>query len=872
MCEAEDQLVISAFGKDVHCSAGGVIIYMFFLMWCFLGVAIIADIFMASIETITSKEESVKQQVHKEVGSTEIIEREFTVKVWNDTVANLTLMALGSSAPEILLSVIEVTSNDFYSGDLGPSTIVGSAAFNLFIIIAVCVVALPEGEKRKIADLKVFAITAVFSVVSYLWLLIILVAWTPDIVTVEEGTITFLMFPLLVGLAYAADARMWCFKDEKGENTSKLLEVLGPDGQPLDVKVLKELAQTVVDKYGDNHTPEQNAQMMKVEAHRQRKRSRAYYRVQATRSITGGKRVQDTKVKDLETNPDAAEMDDKGPTITFESNGFIVNEWEESDQTVVKVTLVRSSKVGAASVSLLTSEPNGPQPNGPQKDAERACCGVMPSDVQLVQKVEEAEDKSFVDNQAGKWGLEASPTAGNSCLVQKVTFADEESSKTVEFNLSDELVQGKQFNLMLQNPSAGFRLDPDNSEILCNVSSDPDGFAGMLSFEQESYSFDEGCGNAVVAVVRKQGSSGKVTCNWATKDGTALKDSDYKESSGQIEFEDGESRKELKIPIIDDTLYELTEHFFVEIFDASGNVMFDPTTDGHADKSIVKVYITDNDDLRTWVDGLMPFLEFDRDALALGNAEYGQQFCDALTVEGGEDDDGNPEEPGCLDWTLHTFSVPWKLVFATVPPCRCCGGWLTFFISLMMIGGLTAIIGDLATLMGDAMGLNTDVTAITFVALGTSLPDTFASKKAATDDPTADAAIGNVTGSNAVNVFLGLGMPWLIAAIYWSDAFVSDSDKAAWLGKYCGSNPTEVDSALDACPSVGFAVPAGELGVSVGTFSGCAVICLCTLVVRRKVYGAELGGPNKGRYLTAAFFLSLWAIYIGVSVYQSYSQ
>ena len=31
----------------------------------------------------------------------------------------------------------------------------------------------------------------------------------------------------------------------------------------------------------------------------------------------------------------------------------------------------------------------------------------------------------------------------------------------------------------------------------------------------------------------------------------------------------------------------------------------------------------------------------------------------------------------------------------------------------------------------------------------------------------ADNAIGNVTGSNSVNVFLGLGLPWLIAAIYW---------------------------------------------------------------------------------------------------------
>ena len=65
-------------------------------------------------------------------------------------------------------------------------------------------------------------------------------------------------------------------------------------------------------------------------------------------------------------------------------------------------------------------------------------------------------------------------------------------------------------------------------------------------------------------------------------------------------------------------------------------------------------------------------------------------------------------------------------------------------------------------------GLQDPVTAITFVALGTSLPDLFASKQAACGDKYADNSIGNVTGSNSVNVFLGLGLPWLIAAAYWT--------------------------------------------------------------------------------------------------------
>lgn len=71
---------------------------------------------MGAIEEITSSEVVVTDK------ETQQQER---VKIWNPTVANLTLMALGSSAPEILLAIIEIVAmNQFYSGELGPSTIV----------------------------------------------------------------------------------------------------------------------------------------------------------------------------------------------------------------------------------------------------------------------------------------------------------------------------------------------------------------------------------------------------------------------------------------------------------------------------------------------------------------------------------------------------------------------------------------------------------------------------------------------------------------------------------------------------------------------------------------------------------------------------
>ena len=82
--------------------AARAIVYFLTLGYLFLGVSIIADRFMASIEVITSKE----REIIVKRPSGEVMK--VSVKVWNETVSNLTLMALGSSAPEIMLSIIEV--------------------------------------------------------------------------------------------------------------------------------------------------------------------------------------------------------------------------------------------------------------------------------------------------------------------------------------------------------------------------------------------------------------------------------------------------------------------------------------------------------------------------------------------------------------------------------------------------------------------------------------------------------------------------------------------------------------------------------------------------------------------------------------------
>ena len=137
------------------------------------------------------------------------------MQVWNDTVANLTLMALGSSAPEILLACIETVGNGFVAGDLGPGTIVGSAAFNLFCITGLCVAVIPNQESRRIAGIKVFVLTSLFSLFAYIWLVIVLVVISPNKVEIWEAFMTLAMFPILVILAYVTDQN--CFRKEESD-------------------------------------------------------------------------------------------------------------------------------------------------------------------------------------------------------------------------------------------------------------------------------------------------------------------------------------------------------------------------------------------------------------------------------------------------------------------------------------------------------------------------------------------------------------------------------------------------------------------------------------------------------------------------------
>uniref|UniRef100_A0A3B3WYF9 Sodium/calcium exchanger membrane region domain-containing protein n=1 Tax=Poecilia mexicana TaxID=48701 RepID=A0A3B3WYF9_9TELE len=107
-------------------------------------------------------------------------------------------------------------------------------------------------------------------------------------------------------------------------------------------------------------------------------------------------------------------------------------------------------------------------------------------------------------------------------------------------------------------------------------------------------------------------------------------------------------------------------------------------------------------------------------ALLVGTNSWRDQFIEAITKLGFTRLDS--KLPSCFDYVMHFLTVFWKVLFAFVPPTDYWSGWACFVVSICMIGLLTAVIGDLASHFGCTVGLKDSVTAVVFVALGTSVP------------------------------------------------------------------------------------------------------------------------------------------------------
>lgn len=91
--------------------------------------------------------------------------------------------------------------------------------------------------------------------------------------------------------------------------------------------------------------------------------------------------------------------------------------------------------------------------------------------------------------------------------------------------------------------------------------------------------------------------------------------------------------------------------------------------------------------------------------------------------------------------------------------------------------------------------------------------------------------------SNSVNIYVGIGVPWLIDTLYNFVAY---------------RKPLQIQNA-------------NGLSFSLLVFFATSFACIVVLVFRRLTLGAELGGPRIWAWVTCAYFMLLWVIFVVVS-------
>uniref|UniRef100_A0A8C4WVS0 Solute carrier family 8 member 3 n=1 Tax=Eptatretus burgeri TaxID=7764 RepID=A0A8C4WVS0_EPTBU len=512
------------------------IVYFVALIYMFLGVSIVADRFMASIEVITSQEKEIT--IKKPDGETITT----YVRIWNETVSNLTLMALGSSAPEILLSIIEICGHNFKPGQLGPSTIVGSAAFNMFVILGVCIWTIPEGESRHIKHLRVFCVTSTMSIFAYIWLYLILSVVSPSVVEVWEAILTFMFFPLCVGLAWVADRRLlfYRFLHKKFRAHKSHGIIVGSEGEPprpdiemdgrmltysktesmlpnvenkeLDesrremIRLLKELKQ----KYPERDL-DQLVEMANYQALTQQTKSRAFYRIQATRMMIGAgnilrKHAADQARRAASEQLLGIEEENKAVSrVCFEPAAYQC--FENCGSCIL--TVVRKGGDPSLILNVHYKTENGTATAGSDFEFSEGTLVFKPGETQKEITVSIIDDDIFEEDEH--------------FYVRLSDVYSETSNDEFELNHVEPM------HAVLDEPT------------VATVTIFDDDHAGIFTFEEKEMHVSESIGTMEARVLRMSGARGTVVVPYHTIDGTAKGGGDdYDDTFGELEFHNDE--------------------------------------------------------------------------------------------------------------------------------------------------------------------------------------------------------------------------------------------------------------------------------------------------------------------------------------------
>jgi Ca2+-binding RTX toxin-like protein len=169
-------------------------------------------------------------------------------------------------------------------------------------------------------------------------------------------------------------------------------------------------------------------------------------------------------------------------------------------------------------------------------------------------------------------GTALSPADYNNVPIE-VSFADGETSKVLILNslVNDDTTYEPTENLTLtlSQPTGGAAIGSQSSTILNII--DNDAAPGIVQFSATNYSVaEDGVPFVAISLVRTGGVDGAISVQVNLADGTATAPNDYLNSSITVSFANGESSKTVIVPIVDDSILELSETINLSLANPQG--------------------------------------------------------------------------------------------------------------------------------------------------------------------------------------------------------------------------------------------------------------------------------------------------------------
>jgi solute carrier family 8 (sodium/calcium exchanger) len=643
--------------------AGVATVFFFFFVYLLMGLSVISNIFMKAIEVITSEEIPIHRQG---ASNTEVVLQ----RTWSPTIANLTLLSIAASAPAMMLTLVEVIDDahdENLPGLLGPSTIVGSAAWNLFVVVGFAMWAPQDWKHKTLTNTRLFFVTGLACLFAFFWMVIVLHWSTPDQVDMWEAWCPIFFFIALVYYALITDpVRTVARATLDAKEVTNTLKVMNIDMKTQTLEDVKS------ELYSAGLVPTASLQT---------------YKLNVRNMLSGDGLVFDPMLADIPSRKLS-----NAKTKRFKRLGSLSKIVPDPPRAALTGSMTQSAEFFR--VSFLTH---------------------------LVTVV---EDKNVVNVEVVRAGSIDQMVAVNYFTIEATAsaildfkstsgtliFAPGELRKTISVEIiKDPNAEGSEYFFIHLSAIK------DNTEIApfnkCEVWIMDQDEPGDISLYQTGNLYIEPTKDQIVVhAVRSNGAKGEVSVCFRTLDGTARAGEDFQAIDTLVRFGDGETTQTLVITLVNPLRLEEKSCFYAELYRPLGGAKL-------GSNSRIQLSLKPDNMVKKQVETLTEHLRATSVTLLITDS-WTDQFRRAVSPS------ANASIPQLCLHVLHIF---WKVVFSTVPPTIYLRGWAAALVSAFYMAIVCWLLIDVTTVWGCAVGFGDIVMGVCFISVGVGLPDLFAS-------------------------------------------------------------------------------------------------------------------------------------------------